>query len=491
MADDLQAAGVQAQPQDDPGSLLKALSMGGLQQPIGQGSPLAQAQADPNMRNWAGLAGFGAGVQGQGTNPVVAQVMQQQEQDMRSRLATVSVMQSVQKMRREKQKDLQEIYAAAAKSDVPEAMTWGFQGLFSQAKQLGGDVPEPLKAGLMSRKIKPGEIEEVGKLLVRGVSPNLIQQTYPWATPEVTQGMQSKGLSTLAASLGLKTPEQLQAEELKNQRESVKLLREESYPELKGPVEQFVLLAHADMNDGKTYFEGDNQSRKEARTAGYKAWQAAEAAKRPSHSGERIVTPSGGQYWNRAQRRYEAAVPAAELEAQRDNFILVPQRQIELQEYATRSLPTLVEIKRLIPRVLATQPVENIRRALELQGANIIKSSEDLRRLNTLVFDANLEQVRALGGSSVVRQRLLDLLSKHAGIATTDTQKTALGVIDISVVNMENLRRAPVRDPMIRLDQRIGPGKYIVQDRVTGQKKGMTLEEGQVSPPSVIVLESY
>jgi hypothetical protein len=154
--------------------------------------------------------------------------------------------------------------------------------------------------------------------------------------------------------------------------------------------------------------------------------------------------------------------------------------------YAEFAGNTLMGLKTLIPRLLATQPAENLVKALELKMTGVVAANPDLRQFHDMVFKADTEMARVLGGGSVVRQQMLNLVSKYAGIATTDTVATATRLLDNNLIDMENQRRTILSDPSLPLlpvtgHVRIGPGAYWAVDKRTGAKVPIKLRPGQIS----------
>ena len=466
-APDLQAAGIRPPAPDDRG-LLGAMTG---QQPGGQGVMGAASI----------LSGFASGLQGW-PNPIVAQ----QAQAMRDQVAMGQAVLSVRRERRAQRESLQGLLGDLARSDVLEAKDAGLRGLWKMAQEVGLQLPD-LREGLLKGAIKPAEMEEAGKMLVRGVPPQLIQQTYPWATPQVLEGMKGQGMDMLAASLKIKTSEQLRKESAQADREELKAIKEGQFPELAGPFGQWIHTAHTRANKGLNYFEGTTESRLAAQKQGQADYLAHEASKAGAHQGQIIVVePTGGAFYDTRTHQKRSAVTRGELEGAGGAIHSINATELQRSQFAGLAKNTLMSLKVVVPKLLATQPGENLARALSLQGEAFVASNPDLRQFRDMAFKADVEIARVLQGGSVVRQQLLRLVEKYVGVGTTDTVATAIRVIDNNLLDVENADRGVFADPAFPLlpttgGVRMGPGTYWAKDKVTGQTVPIVLKPGQIS----------
>lgn len=221
---DLQSAGVVA-PQEDPQSILRALSMGM--------SPQAQ---HPLAGPGAILAGFGAGFRGQ-ANPVVAQMQQQQQIDLASRAQTMNLLTQAQRMREAKQGEYRQLYQTLAGMNDPEIRTYGVRGLIKMSRAGGNTDPgldiigKELIYGNMSREQMEGAVKLAHGAVVAKQPPQeislLLRSAYPDVKPETLAALMSQaGNKQFARDFGLKSPEELDIEAGKNRVEYELKLRE-------------------------------------------------------------------------------------------------------------------------------------------------------------------------------------------------------------------------------------------------------------------------
>ncbi len=112
------------------------------------------------------------------------------------------------------------------------------------------------------------------------------------------------------------------------------------------------------------------------------------------------------------------------------------QQGVTRVEQISIALPMIDKLRLLTDKILADQPVQNLVRALELEGQGKTASNPDLREWQALVKDTNVKMTSVMGPGQF-RVTLLHVL-QGAGLKTTDTRATARRLLDQWETNIEN-----------------------------------------------------
>jgi len=427
-----------------------------------------------------GLGGLGAGMQGQ-PNPVLGQRMQVQQmqqtqqyqqaqmQDaaLRRQLELKRLEGDVQQRRLDQARTQLTIAGHMANSRDRTTRHLGYDIMGQVAPALGLKLDPSILKGLGSADIEPSEVEGASRMIVRGVDPKVIQATYQWATPQIQQGLVGPGgIEPLAAHFGVKSPSKLKTEAAIAERDEQKAIKEGKFPELTGPMAQFIQAQHKLKNHGQLYTEGDEKTQQQALLDGEAAYNKSLSYKASATQGEIIEKPpAGGAYYDEGthQMVYKA-ITRGELESGRYHSITAAEKQ--RSDFAGMALNSAAGLKELLPKVLATQPVANLVKALQMEVVTgPLAMSPDLVQFHDQVLKLDIELGRVLGGSGVVRRFMLEAIRKSAGTKVTDTVATAMRRLDNNMIDMVNTSRQIFRDPAVPQmpttgEKRIGPGAY-------------------------------
>lgn len=254
---------------------------------------------------------------------------------------------------------------------------------------------------------------------------------------------------------------------------------------------------HMRRNGGRHFWEG-NQASQDRAIADWREWKTAKddpmakvglagllQQSRQNHNRHK-VDMGKGRWYDAVTDTYRVDIDGLELSSGR--FKSISEKDWANVEFMKRATVMADKLRNLIPKVLSDTPVDNIRQMLANTKNQYTGADPNLNEFFRLVYLIPMEEVRAVGGSTNVRQGLYQILQKHASVRPYDTQRTAKQVVDSLKVDFYNLQ-ATIHDmPQLLPGQRIGPGRFLAYpiDPVTGApilKDATGRDLGQITKP--------
>lgn len=264
MAQDLQSAGVQGQ-EFEPENMLRQLQqIAG--QPPAQLPPASAAEAVG-----AGMTGMAAGFRGQ-HNPALiqrdAQLRQAQavqQAQTHNQFQLFGAVQSVQRERRLRENDLQQVLTTLSQSDNDDARNAGLRGLMQIAKTRGVQVPE-LGDALLKKRMKFSDLQGIAKMVDYDATDEAISAAFPSASPATIQEARfNRDNPNFRSAFGLQSAEDRDKDRLVNAEKSISILRTKYG--LQEPRILDMVAQHHVRNFGTSFFEDKNEEHRRASLA--------------------------------------------------------------------------------------------------------------------------------------------------------------------------------------------------------------------------------
>jgi hypothetical protein len=467
------AAGGTAQPTEQ-GGIIDALRSRG---PMPQAA-LANIMQPPMQANIGLAAGSGSlaalpGGAGVGANPYLSGVNQQNKDQF---------YQQLNMQREQRARQAQQDQRADREFARNQAMLTIEEGVLSKmdpssplypkvagdyAKQLSQFTGNPLYGQLGSdiatKKLAPEEANEILAQAKTGMSPELITQLHPNIPPARIKGLLTAD-PKMMERWGVENEEARQTRILKIKEEQGKAFDSQHKEVGRGTVqgdyasERFrqlrnkpiVLMDDNNPEDvaaltqavqyGKGMAIADEKSKREfeEHKIELRAQVAADKAERAAdrRTNEQVLP---GQ-WIDKQTKTLHPVTKAEFMAERDRYRNIGASEEQMFTNTTTALQMTHRIADLIPDLLGSHGMEQVRRGLSGQASKQLRNDPNWAEFFNLVNESNIELARVVGGSGQLRVSVLDSL-KEAGLKgweTKDVGHRILGTIENSINNRRN-----------------------------------------------------